>query len=176
MEMKQKGSVRQFPRLRAFVACSGGCLETGGRGSSCPSQTGHTCRYGCNGCKSCIQACPSGAISLGEQGVAKVNEGLCTACGSCVGACPGKLIRLHEHGAYIIVSCSNRDNGKAARDVCTSSCIGCGLCEKICTAGAITVTDHCAVIDESVCLSCGMCVMKCPRHAITDLRGIVTAI
>lgn len=40
-------------------------------------------------------------------------------------------------------------------------------------AGAIKVTEHCAVIDESVCLSCGMCVVKCPRHVLTDLRGII---
>ena len=55
------------------------------------------------------------------------------------------------------------------------SCIGCGICEKTCTAGAIRVTDNCAVIEESVCLSCGMCAVKCPRHAIYDLRGIYTA-
>ena len=46
---------------------------------------------------------------------------------------------------------------------------------KTCTAGAIRVTDNCAVIEESVCLSCGMCAVKCPRHAIYDLRGIYTA-
>ncbi len=45
--------------------------------------------------------------------------------------------------------------------------------KKTCTAGAVKVTDHCAVIDESVCLSCGMCVVKCPRHVLTDLRGII---
>ena len=74
---------------------------------------------------------------------------------------------------YIVVRCSNRQNGKEARQVCSVSCIGCGICEKTCTAGAIKVTEHCAVIDESVCLSCGMCVVKCPRHVLTDLRGII---
>ena len=57
-------------------------------------------------------------------------------------------------------------------EVQSDKCIGCGLCEKICTAGAIHVADHCARIDESICLSCGFCAVRCPKHAITDLRGI----
>ena len=58
----------------------------------------------------------------------------------------------------------------------TDSCIGCGICEKTCTASAIHVEDNCAVIDEASCLSCGMCAVKCPRHAIYDLRGIFTKV
>ena len=53
-------------------------------------------------------------------------------------------------------------------------CIGCGICEKTCTAEAVRVVDNHAVIDETLCLSCGMCAVKCPRHAIADLRGVLT--
>ena len=95
------------------------------------------------------------------------------ACGKCVRECPKQVIHIHECANYIVVRCSNRQNGKEARQVCSVSCIGCGICEKTCTAGAVKVTDNCAVIDETVCLSCGMCVVKCPRHVLTDLRGII---
>ena len=64
--------------------------------------------------------------------------------------------------------------GPEARKQCEVSCIGCGICEKACTAGAIKVKDNCAVIDEEYCLSCGMCAVKCPRGVIRDLRGILT--
>ena len=56
----------------------------------------------------------------------------------------------------------------------TQDCIGCGICQKLCPAGAITVQDNLSHIDESLCLSCGQCAVKCPRHAIYDLRGILT--
>ena len=105
--------------------------------------------------------------------MAEVDEAKCVACGKCVRECPKQVIHIHECANYIVVRCSNKQNGKEARQVCSASCIGCGICEKTCTAGAIKVTEHCAVIDESVCLSCGMCVVKCPRHVLTDLRGII---
>ena len=74
-----------------------------------------------------------------------------------------------------MVKCANHDKGAEARKECNVSCIGCGICQKTCTAGAIRVQENCAVIDETYCLSCGMCSVKCPRHAIYDLRGILTA-
>ncbi|MBP3925614.1 MAG: 4Fe-4S binding protein, partial [Clostridium sp.] len=63
--------------------------------------------------------------------------------------------------------------GKSVIEVQESKCIGCRLCEKICTASAIRVIDKKAVISQTSCLSCGMCAVKCPRKAIVDLRGIL---
>lgn len=155
---------KKFPYRAALVGCSGGCRTDQESG----------CSYGCTGCGSCVQVCPFGAISINEIGVAQVNEEACIACGKCVKACPQKLIRLHECANYIVVKCSNRDKGAAARKACSVSCIGCGICERTCTASAVQVIENCAVIDESICLSCGMCAVKCPRHAIIDQRGIFT--
>lgn len=156
---------RQIPYEVALVACNGGCHE--GKGEN-------GCAYGCVACGLCVAACPFGAVSINENGVAEVDESRCTACGRCVEACPQQIIHLHEGGNFIAVKCSNRDKGADARSQCEVSCIGCGICEKTCTAAAIHVVDHCAVIEERYCLSCGMCAVKCPRHAIYDLRGVLT--
>lgn len=157
---------RKFPYRAALVACGGGCgaeKEEGG------------CAYGCTGCGACVDECRFDAIRINQNGVAEVLEDRCAACGACVRACPKNLIHIHQCANYIIVKCSNRDKGAAARKQCQTSCIGCGVCERTCTAGAIRVRENCAAIDEALCLSCGMCAVKCPRHAIYDLRGILTA-
>lgn len=98
------------------------------------------------------------------------------ACQKCTKVCPQEIIHIHECANYIVVKCSNKSKGAAAKKQCEASCIGCGICEKTCTAGAVKVTDNCAVIDEDACLSCGMCSVKCPRHVIHDLRGIFTPV
>jgi ferredoxin len=162
---------KKFPYRAAVVACNGGCRA---------SQEAPKCEYGCLGDGACVAVCKFGAISINEIGIAEVDEEKCIACGRCVKECPRGIIHLHDCANPIFVKCSNHDKGvdtatgHGARKVCTVSCIGCGLCEKICTAGAIKVVNNCASIDESLCLSCGMCAVKCPRHAIVDLRGILT--
>ena len=62
--------------------------------------------------------------------------------------------------------------GKASVD--TTLCVGCGLCEKTCPAGAIKVSENRAFIFSDKCLSCGACAMVCPRSVIHDKRGILT--
>ena len=148
-------------RRVALVACNGGCRN-------------ESCSYGCVGCGACESVCPWEAIALNEHGVAEVDEALCQGCGACVDSCPQEIIRLHEAGSPMVVKCSNRDLGKTARAACAVSCIGCGICEKVCPSGAAKVIDDLSAIDESLCLSCGMCAVKCPRGAICDLRGVLT--
>jgi NAD-dependent dihydropyrimidine dehydrogenase PreA subunit len=41
----------------------------------------------CNGCATCVEVCPSGAIYLVE-GKATVDQSLCNDCEACFGACP----------------------------------------------------------------------------------------
>ena len=158
---------KKFPYKAALVACNGGCRAVKGEKG---------CTDGCIGCGDCVQACKFGAIFLNEYGVAEVDEEKCIACGKCAKVCPQEIIHIHECANYIVVKCSNKSKGAAAKKQCEASCIGCGICEKTCTAGAVKVTDNCAVIDEDACLSCGMCSVKCPRHVIHDLRGIFTPV
>jgi len=45
-------------------------------------------------------------------------------------------------------------------------CTGCGLCEEVCPAGAISVDDV-AQVDAGKCNDCGACVEECPNEAIS---------
>jgi NAD-dependent dihydropyrimidine dehydrogenase PreA subunit len=46
----------------------------------------------CNGCGSCVEVCPQGAITI-DNDVAVVNPGLCVQCGVCLEICPVGAIR-----------------------------------------------------------------------------------
>jgi NAD-dependent dihydropyrimidine dehydrogenase PreA subunit len=45
-------------------------------------------------------------------------------------------------------------------------CTGCGACVEVCPAGAITLVDGKARVDEELCTGCGACVDACPEGAI----------
>ena len=45
----------------------------------------------CNGCESCVEECPSEAISMVED-KAEINPDTCTDCGVCVDTCPTEAI------------------------------------------------------------------------------------
>jgi NAD-dependent dihydropyrimidine dehydrogenase PreA subunit len=47
----------------------------------------------CTGCESCVQDCPSSAISMAD-GKAVVNADSCVDCGVCVDTCPAGAISL----------------------------------------------------------------------------------
>ena len=46
----------------------------------------------CIACGTCIDECPSGAISEGEK--YSINADLCTECGTCADVCPNEAISL----------------------------------------------------------------------------------
>lgn len=51
----------------------------------------------CSGCGTCVDECPSEAITLDEEkGVAVVDQDECVECGACEEACPNQAIKVQE--------------------------------------------------------------------------------
>ncbi len=97
------------------------------------------CSYGCLGLGSCVDACPFGALRMGENGLPAVDEEKCTGCGMCVKACPRNIIHLIPRSQKVYVACVSKDKGKDVRNVCSVGCFGCGVCAKLAYQGAITM-------------------------------------
>jgi heterodisulfide reductase subunit A-like polyferredoxin len=47
----------------------------------------------CNGCESCVEECPSDAVSIAENKAA-IDVDVCVECGVCVDACPEQAISM----------------------------------------------------------------------------------
>lgn len=89
------------------------------------------CAFGCLGYGGCVRRCRFDALHI-IDGLAVVDYDKCTGCGACVAGCPRNLIEMvpFTHDPMLVVACSNKENGKITRSMCTVGCIGCGLCKK----------------------------------------------
>ena len=85
----------------------------------------------------------------------------------CVLECPRHIIKMIPENAGAVVECNSKDFGKEVKAVCQSGCIGCGICQKNCPEGAITVEGNLAGVDYSKCTGCGTCKTKCPVKVIS---------
>jgi len=48
----------------------------------------------CTGCGTCVDECPTEAITMNSDDIAVVNADECTDCGMCVDACPTEAISV----------------------------------------------------------------------------------
>lgn len=176
--------VKEKAPMVAVVRCGGSCDKRpkvnnydGIKSCSVMASlyTGDTgCKWGCLGQGDCVKACKFGAISLNkETGLPEVDEDKCTACGACVKACPKMVIELRNKGIKsrrVYVNCVNKDKGAVTRKACSTGCIGCMKCTKVCNFEAITVENNLAYIDYNKCKMCRKCVVECPVGAIKEVN------
>ncbi len=89
------------------------------------------CTYGCLGFGDCASVCEYDAIHV-IDGLATIDYEKCTGCGACVEICPRNIITRVPFKAdrILVVKCSNKDFGKAVKDVCKVGCIGCKVCQR----------------------------------------------
>lgn len=124
------------------------------------------CVYGCIGYGDCVKVCEYGAIKICDS-VARVDPLMCKACKKCIAACPKNLIELVPlYETKAVVTCRNHNKGAFTRKECSTGCIGCMKCQKVCETGAVKVENNTAHVDYSKCIGCGKCEEGCPTKAI----------
>ena len=161
--------------LHAHVMCSGDCntavfkyrYEGAADCIAAARMSGgdKLCPNGFIGLGTCVAACKYDAIHV-VNGLAVVDTDKCIGCGACAAVCPKRIIEVIPVSSHYVVACKSVENGANTRRQCAVGCISCRICEKNCPAGAITVTDFVASIDQKKCTGCGVCVAKCPRKII----------
>lgn len=120
---------------------------------------------GCNGCGSCVDACPVGIISLGAGRLAEIDLSSheCTFCLECARACPEEVfdtaLSPFEHVAQFGEACLARAG------------IECRACQDACPEAAIRFRPRLGLpalpeLSETDCTGCGACLAPCPVGAV----------
>ena len=146
-----------------MATCRGAKLSAGGT---------KLCAWACLGFGDCVKVCSFDALSMGPQGLPKIDYRLCTGCKICVAECPQQVLKAvprERKGSMPL--CSNRNTLKAqVIKTCKTGCIKCGLCEKNCPNKAITLQNGIPEVDYSKCVSCAACVSRCPTKVLKIIQ------
>ncbi len=86
------------------------------------------CSIGCLGFGSCVKVCQFGALSMGPDGLPKVNEDKCTGCGACERVCPKHIITLSSVTRRIMREYTTEDCTTPCQRACPA---GIDICEYI---------------------------------------------
>ncbi|MBQ3346980.1 MAG: RnfABCDGE type electron transport complex subunit B [Synergistaceae bacterium] len=159
--LKCKGTCEASPRQLTYEGihdCRSAAVIPGGSPNSCP--------FGCIGLGTCVSVCQFGALSMGDDGLPKVDVSKCVGCGACVENCPKGVFTLVPVTADVIVACNSHWKGPMVKSVCSAGCIGCTLCAKKCPKQTIDIVNDLAVINQENCIKCGVCAKVCPAKCI----------
>jgi ferredoxin len=122
------------------------------------------CSWGCQGLGDCIKVCKFGALSMGEEGIPRIDYDKCTGCRACAAECPQRIILMVPRDRKAAIPlCSNQNALKTmVAKACRNGCIKCELCVKNCPEQCIKMTNGIPVVDHDKCTACGTCTEKCP--------------
>ncbi|MFC2094926.1 4Fe-4S binding protein [Candidatus Bipolaricaulota bacterium] len=84
---------------------------------------------------------------------------ICNCCSCCCGA-----MQATRNGTPMLAS----SGFVVART--SETCVGCGLCVKVCPFEALEVQDDLVRINDEKCMGCGVCVSKCPHEVLSLVR------
>ena len=86
-------------------------------------------------------------------------EFICSCCGCCCG-----MLSIQKSLPRPLDFWASNFHATVDRDACN----GCGICQKRCQVGAVSVAAKKppAVVDLDRCIGCGLCVPTCPQNAI----------
>ena len=85
---------------------------------------------------------------------------------NCCGNSENAVKKYHFDGTKTCSDVNVLNHGDKA---CIYACLGYGDCKAVCAFNAITIKDGIADIDRSKCVGCGMCEKACPKGIITLL-------
>jgi Na+-translocating ferredoxin:NAD+ oxidoreductase RNF subunit RnfB len=161
-----QGSRRHAPLKGTYTGlqtCRGAKLAAGGT---------KLCAWGCLGFGDCVKVCQFGALSIGGDGLPRVDYAKCTGCRLCLGECPQALLKgIPQNQQGAIALWSNRNSIKQmVINTCKRGCIKCELCVKNCPEKCIAMDRGIPLVDYAKCTSCGTCVSKCPVKVLRIIQ------